>query len=243
MKDLSKRSFLSKKESYQEKLLSIFLKKIYLKFIKGESIEELFNLYMQCINWQGREVSLKPTIESISDNYHEHLKRAGLSLKEHNFLPNVNQKDRVSAKREFGDITTYLDNVRSAYNVGNILRTAEAFRLGPIVFSKNSPKNFSAKVLKTAMGTANIVPCYYDKSLKDLPRPWIAIETAHSAVDVSEFVFPIKCTIILGNEEYGVSQEILDQVDAIAVISMFGIKNSINIASAFAIVANQLSRL
>lgn len=239
MKDFSKRSFLTKNIKYQNKLLALLLKEVYIKLLNGSvDVKAFYDRYITYCSWQGVTATPKLSIEDIADYYHNHLKRAELSLKEHNLLPSIHNGDRAPQK-EFGHVTTYLDNVRSAYNVGNILRTIEGLRLGNICYSKDTPQSKHPKVQKTSMGTFDSVPSFV-ADITACIRPWIVLETTPKAVEVSQFVFPKSCTIILGNEEYGVSQRILDKADAVTTINMFGKKNSINIASAFAIVAHRI---
>lgn len=177
--------------------------------------------------------------KKLADRYHWHLQMAGLSLKEHNLLPTLRTGDR-EAKLEFPNVAIYLDHVRSAYNVGSILRTIEALRIGRVYFSEKTPFIDNEKVQRTAMGAACIVPCFQNIPLKDLPRPIIALDTSDAAIPVAEFTFPETFTLILGNEEYGISNESLQEADAIIEIPLFGMKNSINIACAFAIAAAKM---
>jgi tRNA G18 (ribose-2'-O)-methylase SpoU len=138
-------------------------------------------------------------------------------------------------------ISIYLDNLRSAFNVGSILRTTEAFRLGQVCFAKNTPFIDNLKVLKTAMGTFDKVHCVKEAQLNDLPRPLIALETDPNAPSIFDFTFPPSFTLMLGNEEYGLSEEALSQKSAIVRIPLYGFKNSLNVASAFAIAAGVIS--
>lgn len=194
-------------------------------------------IYPTLLPWMGL-VDLSPlvSLEQIADRYHWHLQKAQLSLKEHNLLPRLRTGDR-EPKRAFGKGALYLDHVRSAYNIGNILRTVEALRFGSVYFSPKTPFVDNEKVQKTSMGAAGIVPCFQNVPLSSLPRPFFAIETSDSALLFPEEDFPESCTLILGNEEYGISEEVLKEVDFLVEIPLFGKKNSINIASAFAIVA------
>jgi tRNA G18 (ribose-2'-O)-methylase SpoU len=59
---------------------------------------------------------------------------------------------------------------------------------------------------------------------------------------LSDFIFPASFTLILGNEEYGISNESLKLADYIVEIPLFGAKNSLNVACAFAIAASQIRR-
>lgn len=195
-----------------------------------------FTEYNTLLNWLKCNPFIYTDQKALADRYHWHLQMAGLSLKEHNLLPSLRKGDR-EPKLEFPNIAIYLDNVRSAYNVGSILRTVEALRIGKVYFSEKTPFIDNDKVLKTSMGAALLVPCFQNVALKDLPRPIIAFDTSASAIGVAEFAFPESFTLILGNEEYGISNESLQEADFIVEIPLFGAKNSINIACAFAIAA------
>ena len=61
-------------------------------------------------------------------------------------------------------------------------------------------------------------------------------------MSIYDFTFPEKFTLILGNEEYGLSDEWLNQCDQIVTIPMWGFKNSLNVASAYAIAAYEIRK-
>ena len=109
-------------------------------------------------------------------------------------------------------------------------------------FAKKTPFIDNKKVIKTAMGSSAIVSCFQQDTLKDLPKPIIALDTSENAIPLYDFIFPPSFTLVLGNEEYGISDEVLKQVNYILEIPMVGKKNSINVASAYAIAAAQIQR-
>ena len=167
--------------------------------------------------------------EEMADRFHFHMKSASISLQEHHLL--IQRYDKLS-NAPYRPIQIYLDHLRSAFNIGNILRTTEAFRLGTIVYSDKMPDSSHPKVIKTAMGAA---PPFLHASIDACHRPLIALETAHGAHPIHTFSFPESFTLILGNEEEGIRPSLLEKVDAIIEIPLPGSKNSLNVASAFAI--------
>ncbi len=203
-----------------------------------EKLED-FTEYNALLTWLKCNPYEHTNHKKLADRYHWHLQMAGLSLKEHNLLPSLRTGDRA-ATLDFPDVAIYLDHVRSAYNVGSILRTVEALRIGKVYFSEKTPFIDNEKVERTAMGAAQIVPCFQNVLLRDLPRPIIALDTSDAALPVAEFSFPKIFTLILGNEEYGISDEALKEADVLLEIPLFGMKNSINIACAFAIAAAKI---
>ncbi|MCB1072379.1 MAG: TrmH family RNA methyltransferase [Chlamydiia bacterium] len=178
------------------------------------------------------------TIQQMTDRFHLHMKEASISIQEHNLL--VNRLDTLS-DIPFGPLMIYLEDLRSAYNIGNILRTVEAFRLGTVIFSEKTPYADHPKVQKTAMGTEAIVPIHQG-NLSHLKRPLIALETVQNAPSIYDFSFPQTFSLLLGNEEYGLKEETLRQADQIVQIPLLGSKNSLNVANAFAIVASEICR-
>jgi len=245
MKDLkiTKSKFFKLDILQRHKKCSKILKDIYLLILEKKDkkiIEELFSYYNELTSWMELEKFYTLSLKEISDKYHFHLKNSDINLKEHNLLPSIRTGDR-QAKEIFPSTCIYLDNIRSAYNVGSIIRTTEALRIGNIYFSDKTPFIDNKKVIKTSMGSSEIVPCYKN-SINDLPRPFIALETAYNAISLFDFIFPENFTLILGNEEYGISENILKKVDYIVEIPMLGCKNSINVACAFAIIASFIKK-
>lgn len=231
----TKRKFLLLDEKQRHRKCAELLRIFYEK----KSLDSAY--YNSLLSWMGLEPFQHTDFKNLADRYHWHLHQAGLALKEHNLLPSIRKGDHVP-KCDFPDIAIYLDNVRSAYNVGSILRTTEALRIGKVYFSAKTPFIDNEKVERTAMGAAALVPSFQNIPISSLPRPIIVLDTSDSAIPVSEFLFPPLFTLILGNEEYGVSDEALAQADYLLEIPLLGAKNSLNVACAFAIAAAEIRR-
>lgn len=228
--------FLRLSERFRHKKAAQLLKIFY-----DAGVPRHFALYRRIENWLQLIPLDETDFHKLSDRYHFHLAKAGIFWKEHNLLVSpVRQTDQPSSVSCL-PIAIYLDNLRSAFNVGSILRTTEAFRLGKVYFVKNTPFIDNLKVQKTSMETFDKVPCDRDVKLTDLPRPLIALETDPKAPSVFDFTFPKSFTLMLGNEEYGLSEEALSSRDTTVQIPLYGFKNSLNVASAFAIAAGVIS--
>ncbi len=225
----SEAKFKSLSKKSQHKKLAELLKKFYFErdpktFQQIESLEG----WMQC-PWTPTE-----NPETISNSFHRHLKETGLGISEHDLL--IKEQDRVKPLKEWKSCVIYLDHLRSAHNIGNIVRTVEAFRLGAICFSADMPDLTHRAVQKTSMGAHMLVETRV-ASLQKLPKPLIVIETHRNATPLEEFIFPETFTLVLGNEEYGVSHDILEQADHIVEVPLMGCKNSLNVAACFSILA------
>lgn len=133
-----------------------------------------------------------------------------------------------------------LDNLRAPYNVGGILRSAEAFNVRKVALCGITPGLDNAKVKRASMN-ATIETIYFDSSLEAVKFfkangfSVISVEKCNGSVDISEVEgLPDveKRLLVLGNEEFGVCQEILEVSDFIVHIPLSGSKNSLNVCTA-----------
>ncbi|MER3581288.1 MAG: RNA methyltransferase [Patescibacteria group bacterium] len=148
-----------------------------------------------------------------------------------------------------------LDNLRSAFNVGSIFRTADALAVDKIFLCGITPtpekvnRYFSLKakreIEKTALGAEKFVPWeYYSKTgslinkFKKEKIKIIALEQNKNSIPFNKLKINKNDSIalILGNEIKGIKKSILKKSDYIVEIPMFGKKESLNVAIAFAIV-------
>jgi tRNA(Leu) C34 or U34 (ribose-2'-O)-methylase TrmL len=233
----SQKKFMSLPYQQQHKKLSEMLRKIYHRLINKEDVRGDIHDYNTVAAW----IDISPLIcdyYSISDRYHMHAREGQVFLREHNLLPIVSHHDKTSYDENSAlSYSIYLDNLRSAHNVGSIIRTIEAFSLGTLHLSPSTHGPENLQVRNTAMGSSEWISCSYD-SLDTLPRPLIALETSPDAIPLYDFIFPKRCTLAVGNEEYGCSPETLAQADYIVEIPLHGRKNSLNVANSFAIAAS-----
>jgi tRNA G18 (ribose-2'-O)-methylase SpoU len=236
IENLTEGEFLRFSERFRNKIAA----KLLRAFHEQKEARTLL-LYRKVESWSGLPPLPEEEFDTLSDRYHFHLEKAKISLKEHDLLfPPFHQMD-TPKQVPYLPIAIYLDSLRSAFNVGSILRTTEAFRLGKVCFGKTTPYIDNPKVQKTSMCAFDKVVCEQNPPLETLPRPLIALETAPGAPSIFDFAFPESFTLMLGNEEYGLSKELLLKSDAIVTIPLYGFKNSLNVASAFAIAAGVIS--
>lgn len=141
-----------------------------------------------------------------------------------------------------------LDNIRSAWNVGSILRTADGFGFDHAFLCGISPTPENEAVNKTSLGAEDAVPWSYHKDAVKLVRGlkkegWVvwALEDDRRAVPIQiRERSEARTVLIVGNEVSGVDPALLDLCDAIHYIPMRGEKKSFNAAIAFAVAAYAL---
>ena len=142
-----------------------------------------------------------------------------------------------------------LDNLRSAFNVGAIFRSVDAARLAGVLTCGYTAHPPHKKLDKTPLGTLDYVPTpHFDTALDALDYlsaegivAW-ALETTSHSVSYTDVEYPQPLALVLGNEALGVERAVLERCERIVEIPMYGYKNSLNVASAAAVVAFEALR-
>ncbi len=137
-------------------------------------------------------------------------------------------------------LVVVLDDVRSAYNVGSVFRTSDAFRVEKVCLCGITATPPSSEIHKTALGGEDSVDWEYYKDTADCVRSLHAqgyfvwsIEQVEHSVKLNELPqdrLPSRNAIIFGNEVKGVRQDIVDMSDACLEIPQFGTKHSLNVS-------------
>ena len=158
--------------------------------------------------------------------------------------------------RRGGTLAVLLDNIRSAWNVGSILRSADGFGFTQAYLCGITPTADHEAVTKTSLGAEDSVPWSYHKDAVRLVKGlkaegWrvYALEEDSRSLSISQFPSyrSLKrrsfnaSALIIGNEVTGVDPELLDLCDEIFYIPMLGEKKSFNVAIAFSIAAYALN--
>lgn len=142
-------------------------------------------------------------------------------------------------------LAVLMDNIRSAWNVGSVLRSADGFGFAHAYLCGITPTPEVEAVRKTALGAEEYVTWSHHKDavklikglkkegwqvrvLEDEPR---AIKTSQAASLTCNTV------LIIGNEITGVDPDLLTLADEVIYIPMRGEKRSFNVANAFSIAA------
>ena len=165
--------------------------------------------------------------------------------------PNPNLPPEPSTR--IGKFAVLLDNIRSAWNVGSILRSADGFGFIHVYLCGITPTPENDAVMKTSLGAEDSVTWSYHKDAVKLVRglkeegwqAW-ALEEHERAAHLSgsgDLDSSSRVILILGNEVTGVDPGLLNLADKIFFIPMRGEKTSFNVAIAFGIAAYQLTGL
>lgn len=247
-----------------------FTKDIFQKFNRKKQGKKLIELIAKIdADWQDRPLRIGLLTEfqtyltymnyKIDVDFPSSSKREFLALAvpiEQEFGKNPKDDEFIILKndeqpKEKRNIPLYLilDDLRSAFNVGSIFRTAECFGISHIYLCGYTPTPENNKVQKTAMGTDKYVKwsahASVENVIKELKKdgPTIyALETTTQSIDISKTKFKKKCALILGNEALGISEETLKLADEIIQIPLSGWKNSLNVGVCTAICCYEISK-
>jgi len=148
-------------------------------------------------------------------------------------------------------VIAVIENIRSAYNVGSVFRTADAFLLEAIYITGYTCTPPHKEIKKTALGAEDTVSWHHFtnatlaiEALKDAGFTIFAVEQAANSISLEAVNFTAieKVAVIFGNEVTGVEQTTIAQCDGVIEIPQFGMKHSLNIATAAGVVLWEIVR-
>ena len=148
-----------------------------------------------------------------------------------------------------------LDNIRSCYNVGAILRTAEGFGVERVILSGYTPRIHDSSLLphlrdkldreihKTALGAEDMLNIYSSgdifteiKNLRNEGYEIVGLENniPEKTVKIGNFnrASIDKLVLILGEEVHGIDPKLYELIDTFVEIPMVGQKESFNVSVA-----------
>jgi len=141
-------------------------------------------------------------------------------------------------------LVVVMDNIRSMHNVGSVFRTADAFLISGICLCGFTPQPPHRDIHKTALGATDSVDwLYYEQTvdavlaLKKRGYKVLAIEQTEGSILLNAYIHDHSPTaFVFGNEVDGVSDEVIQVCDGVIEIPQWGMKHSLNISVAAAVV-------
>lgn len=187
-------------------------------------------------------------IEFLLKRHHSH--QAAL-VRHHD---NENQSSKVQNRFP---LVLILDNIRSAFNVGSLFRTADATGCSWVLTTGITPHpggGGAEKVSKSALGAEHVVPTQHFTTTREaleLVRAMgdfclVGVETTNDAMTYTDYNYgPYSqhgVCLVLGNEVTGVDTSLMENFDVIVEIPMYGTKNSLNVAACAPVVLYEVLR-
>lgn len=140
-------------------------------------------------------------------------------------------------------VAIVVQSVAYPANVGSILRIADAADVAELILTGITPTPDNPTVRKVARhkdGRLNWT--YVERAedavvrLKEAGYFTCAVELTDGAVPYHRFAYPEKVCLIVGNEDHGVTQSVLNLCDAAVFVPMFGRGRSLNVHVSLAVV-------
>lgn len=155
-------------------------------------------------------------------------------------------------------IAVVMDNIRSTYNVGAILRSCEGFGVSSVIFSGVTPRvhddsllphlreKLDKQIHKTALGAEDMLEIYASddifSDILDLKnKGWKIVGLENNIQDKRLMLLSDKnlkeklgrkVVLILGEEVHGIDQKLYELIDVFVEIPMSGKKESFNVSVA-----------
>ena len=146
-------------------------------------------------------------------------------------------------------VIVVLENVRSAYNVGSVFRTGDAFLIEAIYLTGYTAKPPHKEIKKTALGAEDTVNWKHFTSaalaideLKRAGYKVFAIEQVVNSISLEKTSITDKMALVFGNEVSGIEQSTIIHCDGCIEIPQLGMKHSLNIATAVGVVLWEIVR-
>ena len=137
-------------------------------------------------------------------------------------------------------------------NIGSVFRLADAFACEHVYLTGTTSIPPHRKITKTSRSAEKYVDySYFDSplelisQLKKQAYKVISLELTNKSIDLSDLQLNAgeKTCLILGSENAGVNQELLDASEQVVHIPMHGHLSSLNVATATGIALFQLTQL
>jgi len=159
------------------------------------------------------------------------------------WLPPSNCEEVNTGARQ--RIEILLDNIRSVFNVGSIFRTADGAGIDHIHLCGITPTPDHPKMQKTALGAQLTLPWaqhwnsleVIDQKKREGYQIW-CLEGGQGSIPIYKPLQQLNAVpllLVLGSETTGVDPALRKRCDYLVNLPMLGIKESLNVATAFGI--------
>jgi len=146
--------------------------------------------------------------------------------------------------KKLSEVKVILHNIRSLHNVGSVFRSSDAFGISELILTGYTPTPPRAEINKTAIGAEEFVKWRHFETaseiideLKNDGYSILGMEQTTDSIALNELQIDdyTKICLVMGNEVTGIDSEILDLMDAFVAIPQFGLKHSLNVSVAAAV--------
>lgn len=155
------------------------------------------------------------------------------------------QKSLAEISEHRHPVSLLCDHLTDPANLGILFRLADAARLQEIIFFNDLDFEITPKINRISRQTVQYVPhrIFHDfEKIKELKNEYeiVALEYTNQSVLYTNFKSKRPVLLVLGNEQAGVSSQMLDLSDASIHLPMHGINSSMNVSMAAGIATYHL---
>ena len=133
-----------------------------------------------------------------------------------------------------------IDDIKSQDNLASIFRVADAAGCNHIILQSDCEITKSKQFTRIARSTEKFINLEllsktdFINSVNEY-KPLVAVEITTESENIFDSVLPAECAFVIGNEQNGISHELLEACQQAVHIPMFGHNGSMNVSHALAI--------
>lgn len=221
----------------------VSIEKVYM--IKGNGHSDIGQLAAQ-LRTLNIPVSFVPKIKLDKLTVHNHQGVVAMRSK-------VSYHNSIDLAKEFNTIDKKglflaLDRITDVRNIGAISRSAVCFDVDALIVPLQESAQINAEAIKSSAGALNIIPVCREKSLlvalEELQAIGykIVVASEKSEQSLSDLKVEGSTVIVMGNENNGVSDKIIQTADETFKINMSGAFDSLNVSVAAGVALYEISK-
>lgn len=156
--------------------------------------------------------------------------------------------DDLLNKEPEGLTLIFLDGLNDPHNMGSIMRTAACFGGFALIIPEHASCEINDTVMHVASGGENYIPVAMVTNLSAALMKakktgyWAVGTTVSEGQDINKTSLPFPMCLVLGTEGKGIRYGVQKHLDLNITLPMKGAQLSLNVAMAFAIVAQEITR-
>lgn len=139
------------------------------------------------------------------------------------------------------------ESIEKPGNLGTILRSCDAAGVDAVIVCDPTTDIHNPNVVRSSVGTLFTVPVIEagaEETLAFLKQNRIAVVagTPHAKIEFTQADFKVPLAIVVGTEQYGLTENWMKNADISVRIPMHGIADSLNVASATTLLLYEVVR-
>lgn len=155
---------------------------------------------------------------------------------------------RETSKRE---IVLIAEGLNHPENYGGLIRTAEALGVKQLIFVTEVYQELTTKMKRVSRSAENYINVSFDKSIEDCLEQfnnkdyhYVALEYTNQSIPIQTYrTSKDKIVLICGNENFGISEQVLSMVQDTIKIPVYGTTSSLNVVVATGIALYHLRHI